>query len=176
MRLMQPLKLLAIALSLLVFPVSAAIEAYQFQSDEQEALFRELAAELRCPKCQNQNIADSDAALAQDLRAKVYEMVSEGQDKQAVVDYMVARYGHFVHYQPPSSAASVIIAGPILLILIAGFVVVWRVRAGRKLSQRSEIQIDDERVQKLLGEAIPSASSSTPAAADSPNTSANKEK
>ncbi|GAA5213995.1 cytochrome c-type biogenesis protein [Corallincola platygyrae] len=135
---------------------NAAIEAYQFEDEKQEALFRELTAELRCPKCQNQNIADSDAALAQDLREKVFLMVSEGQDKQQVVDYMVARYGHFVHYQPPTSAATLIMVGPILLIVIAMIVVFWRVRQGKLESATDEL--DEEVLNKILEQDQPDSS------------------
>jgi cytochrome c-type biogenesis protein CcmH len=149
--------LLLLSALVMVAPAQAAIEAYQFDSDEQEALFRELAAELRCPKCQNQNIADSNAGLAKDLREKVYEMVKEGQDKDQVVDFMIARYGDFVHYQPPSSAAVVIIAAPVTLIVIAVLVIGWRVRSGRKVAADSGV--DQEKLQRLLaGTAMPSSS------------------
>lgn len=79
----------------------AAIDVYTFESDAQEQTFRELTKELRCPKCQNQDIADSNAGLAKDLRDKTYQMVREGKEKQEVVDYMVARYGNFILYDPP---------------------------------------------------------------------------
>ncbi len=79
----------------------AAEELLQFQSSEQQALFRELTAELRCPKCQNQNIADSNAVVAVDMRQKTYQLVQQGQSKQQVLAYMKQRYGDFVHYQPP---------------------------------------------------------------------------
>lgn len=79
----------------------AAEELLQFQSSEQQALFRELTAELRCPKCQNQNIADSNAVVAVDMRQKTYQLVQQGQNKQQVLAYMKQRYGDFVHYQPP---------------------------------------------------------------------------
>ena len=80
---------------------SATIDVYTFDSDAQEQTFRELTKELRCPKCQNQDIADSNAGLAKDLRDKTYQMVREGKEKQEVVDYMVARYGNFILYDPP---------------------------------------------------------------------------
>lgn len=87
----------------------AAIDVYTFDSDAQEQTFRELTKELRCPKCQNQDIADSNAGLAKDLRDKTYQMVREGKDKQEVVDYMVARYGNFILYNPPLMASTLIL-------------------------------------------------------------------
>jgi cytochrome c-type biogenesis protein CcmH len=84
-----------------LLPLQAAEEMLKFESTQQQALFRELTAELRCPKCQNQNIADSNAVVAVDMRNKTYQLVQEGQTKQQVLDYMKQRYGDFVHYQPP---------------------------------------------------------------------------
>lgn len=100
------LKLLRMCLSMLLcfaalLPLQAAEEMLKFESTQQQALFRELTAELRCPKCQNQNIADSNAVVAVDMRNKTYQLVQEGQSKQQVLDYMKQRYGDFVHYQPP---------------------------------------------------------------------------
>ncbi|MGL6172018.1 MAG: cytochrome c-type biogenesis protein, partial [Vibrio sp.] len=79
----------------------ATIEVYDFDTPEQEKQFQDLGATLRCPKCQNNTIADSNAELAQDLRQKVYEMTKEGKSKAEIVDYMIARYGNFVTYNPP---------------------------------------------------------------------------
>ncbi|USV58722.1 cytochrome c-type biogenesis protein [Aeromonas encheleia] len=105
----------------------AAIDVYSFDSDAQEQTFRELTKELRCPKCQNQDIADSNAGLAKDLRDKTYQMVREGRDKQEVVDYMVARYGNFILYDPPMMASTLILwLGPLLVIVIGATTVVVR--------------------------------------------------
>ncbi|CAG0912165.1 unnamed protein product, partial [Cyprideis torosa] len=80
----------------------AATETLTFDTPQQEEDYRGLVAELRCLVCQNQNLADSDAELAQDLRKQVYKMITEdGADKKAVIDYMVLRYGDFVLYRPP---------------------------------------------------------------------------
>lgn len=107
----------------------AAIDVYRFDSKAQEQTFHELTKELRCPKCQNQDIADSNAGLAKDLRDKTYQMVREGKDKQAVVDYMVARYGNFILYDPPLMASTLILwLGPLLVIVIGVVTVVVRSR------------------------------------------------
>jgi cytochrome c-type biogenesis protein CcmH len=79
----------------------ATEEILPFSDPTQQALFRELTHELRCPKCQNQNIADSHAVVAVDMRRKTYELVQQGQNKDQVIDYMKTRYGDFVHYKPP---------------------------------------------------------------------------
>jgi cytochrome c-type biogenesis protein CcmH len=100
-----------VVLSLLL--CSAVAQASQvlieFKNPEQQALFKELTQELRCPKCQNQNIADSNAVVAVDMRSKTLELVQQGQNKQQVLDYMKSRYGDFVHYQPPLNKFTLIL-------------------------------------------------------------------
>ncbi|GAL33228.1 cytochrome c heme lyase subunit CcmL [Vibrio maritimus] len=104
----------------LAFAVNATIEIHEFDSLEQENQFKELSHTLRCPKCQNNTIGDSNAELAQDLRQKVYEMTKEGKSKQEIVDYMIARYGNFVTYNPPLTlATSILWLGRCLLLCLA---------------------------------------------------------
>ena len=77
--------------------------------------------------CQNQNIADSDAMIAHDMRRKVYALLKQGKTEQEVIDFMKSRYGDFVHYQPPVTAATLWLwAAPVLFIFIALIVVVRR--------------------------------------------------
>jgi len=107
----------------------AAIDTYEFASEAERERYRTLTEELRCPKCQNQDIADSNAGLAMDLRDKTYQMVREGKEKQEVVDYMVARYGNFILYDPPLMASTLILwLGPLLVIVIGVVTVVVRSR------------------------------------------------
>lgn len=82
----------------------AAIDTYEFKDDAARERYRILTEELRCPKCQNQNIADSDAPIAKDLRNEIYRMLGEGQKDEQIVDFLVARYGDFVRYNPPHNA------------------------------------------------------------------------
>jgi len=93
--------LLLLAGILLSTSLWAAIDTYQFDSVQQEEQYRELTASLRCPKCQNNSIADSNAMIAADMRLKVYELMKQGENRQQIIDYMVARYGNFVTYEPP---------------------------------------------------------------------------
>ena len=76
--------------------VAATEDNFHFDSPEQNALFLSLTKELRCPKCQNQNIADSDAMIAVDLRRKVFELLQKDYDRKQVIDFMKQRYGDFV--------------------------------------------------------------------------------
>lgn len=109
---------------------AANLQTYTFDDPSKEALFRELINEIRCPKCQNQTIADSDADLAKDLRDRTYLMVQEGASKQEVVDYMVARYGDFAYYRPPVQTSTLVLwLGPLVVVLAGAGVILWRVRS-----------------------------------------------
>lgn len=82
-------------------------ELLPFANENQRQLYLQLTAELRCPQCQNQNIADSNAVVAVDMREKTYELVQQGYNRAEVLDYMIARYGDFVHYLPPVNHVTV---------------------------------------------------------------------
>lgn len=115
-----------VALFLVVASVSAE-EILPFSSDAERQLFMQLTAELRCPQCQNQNIADSNAIVAVDMRQKTYELVREGNNRQQVLDYMINRYGDFVHYQPPVNRYTIWLwLAPLLLLLLLLAIGVFR--------------------------------------------------
>ncbi|MDH2273474.1 cytochrome c-type biogenesis protein [Moraxella porci] len=96
------------------------IELYEFDSPQQEAQYRGLIEELRCPKCQNQNLAASDAPIAQDLKQKTYEMVKDGRTDTEIRNYMFERYGDFISYKPPVRPSTWILwfFPPVLLVLL----------------------------------------------------------
>ena len=87
----------------------AVIETYDFSDPLLEERYQELSAELRCPKCQNQNIADSNAPIAKDLRKILYQQLEDGASDREILDYMVARYGEFVRYRPRFSGDTAIL-------------------------------------------------------------------
>jgi len=110
-----------ILISLLMLLASAntyaGIEVHTFDSPQQEADYKQLINELRCLVCQNQNIADSNADLAKDLRREIYGMISNGQDREQIVRFMTDRYGDFVMYRPPfKTSTAVLWAGPFVLL------------------------------------------------------------
>ncbi len=142
------MKFLSVFLLMLIGGSAVAdIDAHDFKSAEQEQRYRAMIAELRCPKCQNQNIADSDAPLAKDLRTIVYEKVQAGESDTAIRDFMQQRYGDFILYQPPVKPSTWFLwFGPVLLLLIVVVVVRrWLVR------QRAEMAkpLSPEEQQKL---------------------------
>ena len=119
----------------------AAIETYQFDSPEQEARFRQLGYELRCPKCQNQAIGDSDAEISGDLRAEVYRMLKDGATDDEIKEFMVARYGRYVLYNPPLDKHTLILwFGPSVLLILGGIVVGLRIRQSKKALEAGESQ------------------------------------
>ena len=114
----------------------AAIDTYEFANDAERDRFRELTKELRCPKCQNQDIADSNAPIATDLRREIYRMLGEGKDNQQILDFMVARYGDFVLYKPAlTSKTAVLWFGPLAL-LVGGLVVIGVIVGRRRRTEQ----------------------------------------
>ncbi|KPH90892.1 cytochrome C biogenesis protein CcmH [Pseudoalteromonas undina] len=129
------MRLFLLTLSLFIsLAAFAQQDRYQFDSTEQAIRFEELTKELRCPKCQNQNIADSDAVVAKDLRERVLALVKDGKSKDEVIDYMIDRYGYFVHYDPPVTPATLILwVLPVLIVIIGfGFIVIRQRKASVK--------------------------------------------
>ncbi|RLU01951.1 MAG: cytochrome c-type biogenesis protein CcmH [Ketobacter sp.] len=98
----------------------ATIDAYEFDDYEKEQRFRVLIGELRCPKCQNQNISDSNAGLAKDIKDRAYRLINEGKSNQEITSYMVERYGDFITYRPPMKPSTWFLwFGPFVLTSLA---------------------------------------------------------
>lgn len=123
----------------------AAIAVYEFETPEQEQRFRNLIEELRCPKCQNQSISDSDADIARDMRAQVAEMLREGRSDEEIVQFFVTRYGDFVTYKPPVNAETLILwAGPGVVFVIGLMLVLVQIRRARTRAQASEQETEKD--------------------------------
>lgn len=93
---------------------------YLFRSTEDQQRFQALTTELRCLVCQNQNLAESNAALAADLRDKIFDQITTGKSDKEIIQYLVARYGNFILYQPPMNKLTLMLWFGPLLILISG--------------------------------------------------------
>ncbi|KHT09560.1 cytochrome c-type biogenesis protein [Pectobacterium brasiliense] len=136
---------------LLSFSVLASSEVLRFDNDTQEQEFRELTMQLRCPKCQNNSIADSNSMIASDMRQKVYELMQQGQTKEQVVDYMVDRYGYFVTYEPPITPFTLLLwLLPALFLAAGAWMIIQRARRIRNAKEPMSEQ-DKKRLQTLLG-------------------------
>ncbi len=111
-----------------------------------------LSEKLRCLVCQNQTIADSNAELAQDLRRQIHEQIAAGRTDDQIVEYMVARYGDFVLYQPPVKPTTWLLwAGPALLLLAGAFGLVRILRARRTQAEAPPLTAEErERAARLL--------------------------
>ena len=131
--------LAAVTLGLALSGVAhAAIDTYEFANDAERARFRELTQELRCPKCQNQDIADSNAPIATDLRREIYRMLGEGKDNQQILDFMVARYGDFVLYKPALTRKTAVLWFGPLALLVGGLVVIGVIVGRRRRTEQVE--------------------------------------
>lgn len=128
---------------------AAVFETGEFADVEQAQRYHALINELRCLVCQNQSIADSNADLATDLRREVHRMISSGATDQAIVDYLVERYGDFVLYRPPLKSTTVLLwLGPFALCVIALMVLRSRVRRQRQAANLTDQE--RERAEQLL--------------------------
>jgi cytochrome c-type biogenesis protein CcmH len=152
---MKMIKILLLSLVLLPLAASAVIETYEFSSRELEVRYQQLSAELRCPKCQNQNIADSNAPIAQDLRKLLHQQLEAGADDGEIKEFMVSRYGEFVLYRPRFSVATAALwLAPALLLLLAVIVVVLSFRRRQQTPvDREELSAEDaQKLKKLLND------------------------
>jgi cytochrome c-type biogenesis protein CcmH len=123
--------LLALLLSLVAPALAQAVDPAPlvFRDQAEARRFHALTEELRCVKCQNQSLADSNAQIAHDLRREVLELMREGRSEAEVKEFLVARYGEFVLYRPRVEGATWLLwFGPALLLLAGGFVLARIVR------------------------------------------------
>lgn len=135
---------------LLASPAWSVIETYQFDSEEQRQRYRVFVEELRCPKCQNQNLSGSNSPIAEDLRRELHRLLLEGKSDDEIVDFMVSRYGEFVLYRPPvNKQTAVLWLFPILLLILGAIVVVILLR---RRSSATHVDGEDlhQQAQRLL--------------------------
>lgn len=105
----------------------ATIDTYQFANEAQELRYQALVGELRCPKCQNQNLAGSDAPIAKDLKDRTYQLLQDGKTDSEIRDYMISRYGDFISYKPPVRGSTYVLwFGPFALLVAVVLVLMWR--------------------------------------------------
>ena len=125
----------------------AVIETYEFSTPDLELRYKALSQELRCPKCQNQNIADSNAPISRDLRAIVHEQLEAGATDEEIIDFLVDRYGEFVRYRPGMDSNTLWLwSAPLILLVMAVAVVLTQIRKDR---DRQTISSNAERANRL---------------------------
>lgn len=129
-----------------------ANEVITFANADQEYHYNLLIKELRCAVCQNQNLADSHAELAKDMRDIVLEMINQGKSDQEIKAFMVARYGNFVLYRPPMDRMTMFLwFAPLVLLLLAIWVVVRLVKKRQAASAVTVVSADEQtEIERLL--------------------------
>ena len=138
--------------ALLVWTASTAaivFEQREFADAGQLERYKTLIAELRCLVCQNQNIADSGAELAADLRREVHRMILEGKSDDVIIDFMVTRYGDFVLYRPPLKAKTVLLWGAPFVLGIGGVVLLLLQLRRRRTDRAAATPLDAEERARL---------------------------
>ncbi len=131
----------------------SAEKAIEFKSEVDRIRYISLIDELRCPKCQNQNLADSNAGIAVDLRNEVQRLLREGESDKEILDFMVSRYGDYVLYRPPLQGNTVLLwALPAIFALLGviALIMIWR---SKNQSRETEDlpAVDDTQLEQLLG-------------------------
>ena len=111
--------------------VLAVDETGQLESPVLQARYENLTKDLRCLVCQNESIADYNAFLARDLRRQVQEMLVAGKTDQAILDFMKARYGEFVLYNPPLGPKTYLLWGAPFILMVLGALVIFKVVRNR---------------------------------------------
>ena len=139
------MKLLSVLLGFLMLTGSAnAIDAVAaFDDPEMQARYEKIISEVRCLKCQNQTIKDSNAFLASDLRREIRHMLEEGKTDDEIYEFLVARYGDFALYRPRASGKTLILWIAPMLFLVFGALALWRV-----VQRRTALPIDDEATEE----------------------------
>jgi len=132
-------------------PLRAVIETYDFSTPALESRYHRLSQELRCPKCQNQNIADSNAPISQDLRRLLHEKLEAGASDEEILVDMVARYGEFVLYRPRASGVTLWLWLAPGLMLAGGLLLLWSLlRRGRVGSAEGVSENEMQRLRERL--------------------------
>jgi cytochrome c-type biogenesis protein CcmH len=144
---------LGAAAGLQAAPTAPPSEPMVFETPEQDASYQKLVRELRCTVCQNQNLIESNAPLAADLRRQISLMIKDGAETDEIVEYMVARYGDFVLFRPPKNPTTYLLwYGPVALLLLGLSSLGWIL--WRRKSQVSAAPLsreEQERLKRLLG-------------------------
>jgi len=149
-KLIQPLFILISLLFTVVVLADEGSDTLEFKNDDQRSQYQRLTEELRCPKCQNQNIADSNAPIAKDLRNEVHRLILEGDDEDQIVDFMVQRYGNFVVYKPKFDASTYLLwLGPAGIALLGLIIVVISARKKRETLADNSSELSSEEKNQL---------------------------
>jgi len=142
---------IALCILLLSSQLPAQVDIVKFENPDQQAIYQKLIKELRCLVCQNQNLADSNAPLARDLRRKSYDMIMQGKEYDDIIQYMTDRYGEFVLYRPRVTPTTLFLwFGPFLIFISVTVFAFSRIRRSRKLKLINFSEEELNRARSLL--------------------------
>lgn len=147
-----------IGLLLISFSSFAAIEVHEFDNDVDRQRYQTFIDEMRCPKCQNQNLAGTNSPIAMDLRRELEFMIKDGKSDKEIVDFMVERYGEFILYRPRLSSATMLLWGAPIFLLIFGVVMLLLiVRKRRRIEGVVDTELSPAERERLASLLNPSA-------------------
>jgi cytochrome c-type biogenesis protein CcmH len=129
------------------FAHAQAIEPMPFASHAQELRFQHLTNQLRCPMCQNESLADSNAPIARDLRNQIFTLMQQGKSDDEIKQYLVARYSDYILYNPPLKPGTWLLwFGPLLILLGGAGVVLVAIRKRKRSGHDAAAMLADESV------------------------------
>jgi cytochrome c-type biogenesis protein CcmH len=146
---------LVLALLLPALVMADVVDVYEFSDRAEEQRYQNLIEELRCPKCQNQNIADSNAPISKDMRDVVYRMMNDGASNEEIVDSLVGRFGEFVRYKPEFDSRTFLLWATPAIAVFGGLLVVAAVviRSRRAGPDSPALSAEEKaRVDKMLAD------------------------
>ncbi len=150
------MRLMALFTLLLSSLVVASTEVVEFSDESLRPRFQQLVEELRCPKCQNQNLADSNSPISQDLRREIQRMLEQQMTDQQIKDYLKSRYSEFILYRPEVNKSTWLLWGSPAVILLLGLLIAMRHNRQKPLAtaSNSASAADQQRLAALLDDEV----------------------
>ncbi|PUA26421.1 MAG: cytochrome c-type biogenesis protein CcmH [Cellvibrio sp. 79] len=128
----------------------AAIEVHEFDNEVDRQRYQTFIDEMRCPKCQNQNLAGTNSPVAMDLRRELELMIKDGKSDQEIVSFMVERYGEFILYRPRLTPATMLLwSAPVLLLVFGALLLLLIVRKRRRLATEVDTGLSQQERARL---------------------------
>ena len=136
----------------------AAIEVHEFDNNVDRKRYQTFIDEMRCPKCQNQNLAGTNSPIAEDLRRELVFMIKDGRSDKEIIDFMVERYGEFILYRPRLSPATLLLWGaPVFLLVFGVITLLLIVRKRRRLDVAVDVGLSTKEQERLASLLNPSS-------------------
>jgi cytochrome c-type biogenesis protein CcmH len=141
--------LFALLLAFSGMAAAQAIDPLPFKDHAQEVRFQHLTRQLRCLVCQNEDLADSNADLARDLRHEVFGLMQQGKSDDQIKQYLVDRYSDFVLYDPPVKPSTLLLwFGPGLFLLLGGALVLVTIRKRGRAARIDNRLVDNATIEQ----------------------------